>query len=134
MVRHRSSNKNLLAIAAPVLTVMSAMASLYFMAIAGRRQQSIFLIAVFTLWVMAPFAGMLWINKASQNWPLRRRNQFCLMMVFISISSVIAYSLGIRPQDAKPAFTYLVFPSLSWALIIALWVAFRKTPGNSKAI
>ena len=129
MANPGNSNTQFLAIAAPVFTLISALASLYFMAVAGHRQQSIFLILAFTLWLLAPFAGLFWINRRSFTWLPGRRNVLHWFMVILSIGSVIVYGLGLRPHNAKPAFTFLVVPGLSWGIIIALLFLLRKPSG-----
>jgi hypothetical protein len=122
-----SSDNQFLPIIAPVLTVMAAFASIYFMARASQHQQSIFLISAFTFWVLSPFAGLLWINKISASWSSHRKSRIHWLMIIMTIISVIVYSQGLKPQNAKPAFTFLVFPFVSLVMIIAFFFLSRTT-------
>lgn len=120
MENQPNSNRQFIALVAPVLTVVSALASLYFMSLASQHQQSILLIAAFTVWLLLPFMGLLWINRTAASWPQRRKTQLHWIMVIVAISSLIVYAFRFRPQNAKPAFTFLVFPFLTWVIIIIL--------------
>jgi hypothetical protein len=125
MKSEHDSNRRFMGLVAPVLIVMSALASLYFIGLAGQHQQSILLIAAFTIWLLLPFIGLLWINKRAASWPLRQKAQLHWIMVIVAISSLIVYAFRLKPQNAKPAFTFLVFPFLSWVIII-IFLSIRR--------
>jgi hypothetical protein len=130
MENQRNSNRQFIGLVAPVFTFVSALASLYFMGLASQHQQSIFLISAFTLWLLLPFVGLLWIHKMAATWPLRQKTQLQWIMVIVAISSLIVYAFRLKPQNAKPAFTFLVFPFVSWVIIIIFLSILRMTSGR----
>lgn len=84
---------------------------------AGRRQQSIVLIAMFTIWVLSPFVGLAWGDLRSKHWPILTRATLYVMMLVLPLGS-----LGIYGADAlwrlKPqaSFVFLVVPPATWLL------------------
>jgi hypothetical protein len=105
--------------------LLGAVVSLGSMYWVGHRNPSLLLMALFTVWVGSPFAGMTLILKRSLRWPIARQNVTCKQIRFISIASVIAYvSVGLK-HFAKPAAPFLALPLATW-LLMAVW--FWMTP------
>ena len=96
---------------------LCGLGSLALMFYAGRRQESIVLIAMFTIWVLSPFVGLAWSDLRSKQWPIRTRATLYPTMLVLPLGS-----LGIYGADAlwrlKPqaSFVFLVVPPVTWLL------------------
>ena len=100
-----------------IVMLVGAIGSLGFMFYAGRNQNSVILIALFTTWVLSPFVGLLIANKTSKRWTVLPRVTLYLLMIVLTLGSLISYSGAFSPPGTKPAFKFLVFPLISWLLI-----------------
>ena len=108
---------NFLHIAAFIVVLAGAAASLVFMFNAGRNQKSIFLIVLFTIWVLSPFTGLLVANVIAKRWSIPTRVNLDLLVLLITLVSLLAYSGLLNPPGTKPAFKFLIVPLVSWMLI-----------------
>jgi hypothetical protein len=105
---------------AMVLLLIGAVISLVLMLHAGRKNNSVLLVALFVAWVMSPFAGLFVTDKISMRWSLRTRMALYYLILFITSGSVVVYSGALSPPGTKPAFVFLVVPLLSWLLIVTV--------------
>ncbi len=113
-------NLNFLRILALIVMSIGAIGSLCFMFNAGRNQNSVILITLFTAWVLSPFIGLLIANKISKRLTVLTRVTLCWLMLVITFGSLIIYSGAIIPVGTKPAFKFLVVPLISWLLIVTV--------------
>jgi hypothetical protein len=91
-----------------------AVGSLGLMLRAGRHAP-LFLIIVFALWVLAPFAGAAWVTMASTRWSPLGRTTVYVVSLAVAVLSVAAYaSVVLRPPRSTPAFVFVVVPAASW--------------------
>lgn len=111
---------NFLRISALIAISIGAVGSLGFMFYAGHSQKSVILIALFTIWVLSPFVGLLIADKISNRWNLRTRLTLYWLMLFLTLGSVICYSGAFGQLGAKPAFKFLVIPFISWLFIVTV--------------
>ena len=125
------SNQNYLRIGALVALSVSSIGSLYFMFNVGRNQKSIFLLVLFTGWVLSPFVGLVIANTISKPWLVPARKTIYRVMVILSIASLIAYSGILSPTNLKPAFMFLIVPLASWVIILIV-ILFHKTNFSEK--
>jgi hypothetical protein len=97
-----------------LLISLTALASLGLTLYVGPRNTSIFLITLFTIWVLSPFGALALANLslAFRSYPLIR-----ILTLLIPLASVTVYSIVAVSQPDKPAFWFLVVPLLSWLLI-----------------
>lgn len=105
---------------------MGAVGSLYFMFNASRDQQSIILIALFTGWILSPFAGLFLINKFADRWTVTSRVFLYWVMIILTIVSLVAYSGAFNTTDTKNAFVFLVVPLISWLIITIVYLIGRR--------
>ena len=111
-----------------------AAGSLSFMFLAGSRQRSMLLMALFTVWVLSPFVALGWAARISVRWPSSASAAICVGILVLAVFSLLMYS-GVMPmpRGSRPAAVFLLVPLASWVLIaIGGWVSlksFRETRG-----
>jgi hypothetical protein len=102
--------------------VGGAAGSVAFMGYVGRHNNSALLIALFTVWVLSPFAVLAAGLAASRRWSFRIRQVLYVVTIAVALGSLALYgdvALNPRPQ---PAFLFIVVPPASW-LVIAIAAA-----------
>jgi hypothetical protein len=122
---------NLLRIIALVVLAVGAGASLNFTLHAGHNNKSMFLVALFVIWVLSPFAALIAaLSIYRLRPPVIRVTLYCLMPV-ITFVSIIGYSGALTPTGSKPAGVFLVVPLLSWLLMaIVIAIALSRSRMN----
>ena len=113
---------NFLRIVALIVLLVGAAASLVLMFNAGRNQKSIFLIVLFTVWVLSPFAAVFAANVIARRWSIPTRASLYLLMLFITLGSLFSYGGLLNPPGTKPAFKFLIVPLVSWLLIVIVFL------------
>jgi hypothetical protein len=125
-----STEQKLLKKIAFTLLLICAITSLILVINAGRNNSSILLQALFIIWVFSPFVVILFVNKLSKVWKAKIQFWFYWVTIFLTGISIIAYSGILTPQNTKPAFIFLVFPFLSWLLILIFILVAKKLSRN----
>ena len=126
MTEKKSPNQGFLGTIALIVALVGAVGSLYFMFSAGRKQNSIILLALFTAWVLSPFVGLFISNKISGRWTVPARASLYWLMIILTIGSLVAYSGAFNTPQTKNAFIFLIFPLISWFLIVIVFLIARK--------
>ncbi len=126
-----NSNQSILRTTALIVALVGAVGSLYFMFSAGRKQNSIILLALFTAWVLSPFVGLFISNKISNRWTVPTRTLLYWLMIAITISSLVAYSGAFNTPETKNAFIFIIFPIISWFLIVTVFLIARKSSNKN---
>ena len=126
MTDKKDSNQSFLGTIALVAGLVGAVGSLYFMFSAGRKQNSIILLALFTAWTLSPFVGLFISNKISTRWTAPARASLYWLTIILTISSLVAYSGAFNTPATKNAFIFLIFPLISWLLIVIVFLIARK--------
>ena len=113
-------NLSLGSLRATALTVLlaGALGSLVMVLNAGRNNNSILLPALFVTWVLSPFITLLITNMISKRWSVHTRTTLYYLMLVVTFISLVGYSGAFSAPDTKPAFKFLVFPLISWLLIV----------------
>ena len=122
----KKSYQSFLGRIALIVALVGAVGSLYFMFSAGRKQNSIVLFSLFTAWVLSPFVGFLISKKISNHWTDSARASLYWFMIILTIGSLVAYSGAFKTPETKNAFIFLIFPLISWFLIIIVFLLTRK--------
>jgi FtsH-binding integral membrane protein len=92
----------------------SVAATLY----AGRHNHFVLLTAMFVVWVLAPFAGMFWVQSAARRMATPIRNGVSVAVVLVSVCSAVVYVLvAWRPPFRQAAFPFLALPVISWLVV-----------------
>lgn len=122
---------NLLRVTTLIIVLLGCADSLGLMFWVGRHNQSVLLVAIFTVWVASPFAGLLWVHSNAKRWEVSRQRSTYALMLLLSLGSIAAYSAPIFLMHlAKPAAPFLVVPAISWAVVAIL---LRGADSDSKA-
>jgi hypothetical protein len=98
---------------AVVVVSAGAVDSLALMFHAGRNNRSVILIVLFFIWVLSPFIGLLVANVVTKRWSDLIRVTLYVLMIFLTIGSLVAYSGVLSPTGAKPAGVFLIVPLIS---------------------
>jgi hypothetical protein len=126
----KETSTKTLQIIAMVATWLGALLALYFMYSTAHNQKSMLLIALFTVWVLSPFAGIFMATKAPERWIRPVRTPLYWTMIILAIGAVMVYSGTIKVPHTKPAFIFLVAPFVSWLLIIAVFLIAKSRKSN----
>jgi hypothetical protein len=104
--------------AALIAVLAGAVGSFGLMLHAGRRQRSLILIGLFTVWELSPFLGLVCAHVVSKHWSVLTRATLYGVMLFLTLGSLAIYGdVALGPPRPKPAFVFLVVPLASWLLI-----------------
>ena len=111
-----------------LLTVLlSAVGSLRLMLHAGRRQSSLLLIGLFTVWVLSPFAALVYAHMVAKRWQAAAQASIYCLMLILTLGSLACYGyVVLGPPRPQPAFVFLVVPLASWLLIFIVALTTRK--------
>lgn len=126
MADSHSSRQNGFRTVALILLGLGAVGSLYFMFKAGSDQKSILLLGLFTVWVLSPFAGLLFAYRLSKRWTEQMANRLYRAIILLTTASVIVYSRMFPLLPTPPAFPFLAIPFLSWLAIVSLLLLSRR--------
>jgi len=117
-------------------TAIGAALALALMLYVGKGNDSRLLLALFSLWILVPFAMLLSAWTRSRAWPTAVRTALHLVMVGIPVITVGVYaSVAFGPGAARHAAMFVLVPPLTSLLIvaslsIALLISRVKTPGR----
>lgn len=120
------------------LVIAGAAGSVALILRAGQRTP-LFLLILFIIWVLSPFAGLLWTNVVSKRWSFLTRVALYCVTLIVTLGSLAMYSelIVVRPVGSANAFVWVVVPPVTWGLttIIMALVAFlsRRLSKNAGA-
>jgi hypothetical protein len=122
-----------LRIAARIALAAGAVGSIGLMLHVGHRQKSIVLIAMFLVWVLSPFIGLVMADVRSKRWPARARAIVHWAAIFVALACIAAYADVVLRPPAKPASRFLLVPLASWVVIGVVFLAARRRAGTDTA-
>ena len=97
--------------------VVGAIGSTGLMIWVGHRNPSRLLLALFVIWDLSPFIGLLLADMVSQRWSVVTRATLYGVMLILTLGSLALYAdVVLRPRP-QPAFRFLVVPLGSWLLM-----------------
>jgi hypothetical protein len=103
-----------------VAVVVGAAGSIGLMLHVGRRNPSLMLLALFAIWVLSPFVGLLLAASGSQRWLVAARQSVHVLMLIVALGSLAIYGQVVfGPPRPRPASKFLLVPLGSWVLIVA---------------
>ncbi|HKA57288.1 MAG TPA: hypothetical protein VKD28_01630 [Gemmatimonadales bacterium] len=110
--------------------IVGAIGSLVLMFLHGRP--SVFLLILFTGWVLAPFIGLAWADKLAARWPSGARIAVYYLMLVVSVGSLGVYGYDVATGYGRAVWFVLV-PGVAWLLILlvlpfAVLAGRRSTP------
>lgn len=127
---NKQTNQSALSTVAFISVLIGVLGSLYFMFNVGRENKSVILTGLFTVWVSSPFVGLFMANGLLNHWKVRSRAPFYWLMLVLAVGSLIAYSGILIPPETKPAFIFLIFPLISWFLIMIVFLISQRVNRN----
>ena len=103
---------------------VGAMGSLSLLFTASRSRPPV-LMAIFVVWVLAPFLGLLLADRCSRSWPVPVRATLYGMMLAMSLGALAIYGFdAMWPRQQQAAFVYVAFPPASCLLsVVSLGLA-----------
>jgi hypothetical protein len=123
-LRHNEGSARLLRIASKVATVVSAIGSVALLLYMGRRNKSIVLMVLFSIWVLAPFVESLLLNALiTKRGSAVAQTALHVAMLIIAVASLALYAETVlRPPVSQPVFRFVLLPVVSNVLIIIVVV------------
>jgi hypothetical protein len=114
-------NSSVLRAGALIVLLAGAIGSFAFMLRVGSHNPSRILMIVFSVWVLAPFAALIF----SMRWAAFSRPPLYIVVLVMALGSAAIYGyVAYGPSRAQPAFAFLVVPFVSWLLIaMALFIS-----------
>ena len=107
----------LLRAAALVAVVIGAVGSVGLMMSVGHRNPSRLLLALFLIWDVSPFVGLVLAVMISKRWSVITRATLYGLMLIVTLGSLALYGdVVLRPRP-QPAARFLVVPLGSWLLM-----------------
>jgi hypothetical protein len=85
---------------------------------AGNRNKSIFLPALFVLWVLSPYVALMAATLKLNRHSITSRIVLYVTAIIISLCSLLGYSGILNLPNAKHAAIFLITPLVSWIIII----------------
>ena len=114
-----------------ITAVSGAILSSLFMFLTGRHQPSVLLTLLFFVWVVSPFAGLIFASARARRKSRRSRGTFRWLAYLLAAASVLVYSRIVPLAPDRPAFAFLAVPFFSWLFIIAAYA--RAMAGSSSS-
>jgi len=98
--------------------VAGALGSEGLMLRAGQHSPRLLIVA-FTVWVLSPFAALLWAYKVSSGWSIVTRTALYGVALVVALSALAIYGdlITVKPQAASAAFVFVAVPPASWAFM-----------------
>jgi hypothetical protein len=115
---------HMLSVISKVATIVSAVGSVALLLYMGRRNKSIVLMVLFSIWVLAPFVGSLLLNALiEKRGSAIARTALHVAMLVLAVASLALYAdTVLRPPVAQPVFRFVLLPVVSSVLIIIVVV------------
>ena len=77
--------------------------------------------AIFDIWISAPFVGLSWAMTASRQWSNTIQIALCRTTILVALGSLAVYGYDAwRPRAAQAACVYVVTPPAPVLLIMAI--------------
>jgi uncharacterized membrane protein len=112
---------------ARLAAAVGAVGSVVLTLLAGRRNPSVVLMAMFAVWVVLPFAMLAWIGRASSVWPRPARRSFTALSLIASAASLGVYGyMAFGSSRLKLAAPFLILPPILLILVAIVFLRARR--------
>jgi hypothetical protein len=92
------------------------------------------LMAIFVIWVLSPFMGLILTDRFSKKWSVLTRATLYCMMLVVALGSLVIYGHdAVRPRLAQAAFVYVIVPPASCLLIASALAITALLSGRLRA-
>ena len=102
---------------------------------AGHRNgtRMLFLMVLFTGWVLSPFVALAWAHATSKRWSPPPRAALHVVTLITTVASLLIYAAVVfGPPREKVAPLFVIVPPASW-LLLAIVVPMAARLGGRKA-
>ena len=81
-----------------------------------------FLLVLFVIWVLSPFAVLLWANLVAKHWSVVTQATLYGVTAFVTLGSLLIYSelVDLRPEGSANAFLFVAVPPASWVFMTVI--------------
>ena len=103
-----------------IAAVVGGAGSVSFLLQAGRRNTSlIFLVVLFSIWVLSPFIALAWAILKSDRFPEMVRSTLYGATIGLALVSLAIYSrlIDVKPVGSPNTFLFVAVPPASWVVI-----------------
>jgi hypothetical protein len=107
--------------AVKITAVASAIFSSLFMFLTGRHQASVVLTLLFFVWVVSPYAGIIFASGRARRQRTGTRGMFRWLAYLLAAAALLLYSRILPLAPDRPAFVFLVVPLLSWLFVVVTY-------------
>jgi hypothetical protein len=109
---------------------LGALGSVVLVLYAGRHYAHPFVLILFVLWAISPFAMYGMLRRLATRWPSASPPGLDVVIELAAIASLVVYTYAaLRPGRAVP---FVVVPLVAWALIVIVVLTATMT-GRGKA-
>ena len=100
-----------------LMTLAGGAAGSFALMLYSGRHAPLFLIVLFTIWVLSPFAALVLADAVSKRWSDVTRQALNGAMLLVAVASLIVYGAdAMRPPRSQAAFVFVIVPPVSWLL------------------
>jgi hypothetical protein len=103
---------------AVIAVVLGAVGSVALMLWVGHRNPSRLLLALFAIWDLSPFVGLLLADRISTRWSVMTCTTLDAVMLVVALSSLALYGDVVLRPRSQPAALFLLVPLASWLLMM----------------
>ena len=87
------------------------------------RDLGALVVLIFSIWVFAPFAGLVFADRLAKRWSVTTRTTPHRLMLVLALGSLTIYVVDtVRNAGGLDAFVFVVVPLVSWVLIVMVLV------------
>jgi hypothetical protein len=97
------------------------------------------LLVLFTFWILAPFAALLWANLASGRWSVVTRAALYCVALIVAPASLAIYSglIDLKPAGSANAFLWVIVPPVTLVFMaitlpVAALIGRDISPANAR--
>jgi len=110
-----------------IVVVLSALGSLACTIYAGQHNRSVLLVGMFAVWVVAPFAGLLFVLRPSASGPSPAATSLQSICMILSLAGLAIFAVfALRPLVHQAAAPFLVVPFCLWIGVAGLALGRRR--------
>jgi hypothetical protein len=113
-----------------ILILTGAIGSLILTFHMGRKNNALLLTLLFAVWVLSPFIAFLMSDVISKSWSVSGKSALYCLIVVLTLGSLLYYGGILNLPGVRPAFVFLIFPLISWFLLVILILLNERLSGR----
>jgi hypothetical protein len=122
-------------VTARLATLTGAIGSVALTIVAGHRNPSVLLLAIFAGWVLLPFAALVVADLASSRWAAPGPITRAVMALLVTATSFGVYgTVAFAVPRVKAGFPFLVLPPVLVLFVAVVWgAAIKRSPRRPRS-